>query len=83
MAGFRMHVGTSSALGVGYAGALHSMYGVPLPTATVAGTLCGVAGMLPDNACGRADLPACPEGEACYVNASDQATMHGVGICQP
>ena len=30
MAGFRMHVGTSSALGVGYAGALHSMYGVPL-----------------------------------------------------
>ncbi len=48
MAGFRMHVGTSSALGVGYAGALHTMYGVPLPTAAVAGTLCGLAGMLPD-----------------------------------
>lgn len=48
MAGFRMHVGTSSALGVGYAAALHTMYGVPMPTATVAGTLCGVAGMLPD-----------------------------------
>jgi hypothetical protein len=48
MAGFRMHVGTSSALGAGYAGALHTMYGVPLPTATVAGALCGFAGMLPD-----------------------------------
>src|SRR3954453_22726620 len=48
MAGFRMHVGTSSVLGTGYAGALHTMYGVPLPTATVAGALCGFAGMLPD-----------------------------------
>src|SRR5262245_40839902 len=48
MAGFRMHVGTSSALGVGYAGALHTMYGVPMETATVAGALCGFAGMLPD-----------------------------------
>src|SRR6266513_3491340 len=48
MAGFRMHVGTSSALGVGYAGTLHTMYGVPMPTATVAGALCGFAGMLPD-----------------------------------
>jgi LexA-binding, inner membrane-associated putative hydrolase len=48
MAGFRMHVGTSSALGVGYAGVLHTMYGVPMPTATVAGALCGFAGMLPD-----------------------------------
>jgi LexA-binding, inner membrane-associated putative hydrolase len=48
MAGFRTHVGVSSALGVCYAGALHTMYGVPLPTAAVAGTLCGVAGMLPD-----------------------------------
>jgi LexA-binding, inner membrane-associated putative hydrolase len=48
MAGFRMHVGTSSALGAGYAGTLHTMYGVPVPTATVAGALCGFAGMLPD-----------------------------------
>jgi hypothetical protein len=48
MAGFRTHVGTSSALGVGYAGTLHTMYGVPMPTATVAGALCGFAGMLPD-----------------------------------
>jgi hypothetical protein len=48
MAGFRTHIAVSSALGVGYAGALHTMYGVPLPAATLAGTLCGVAGMLPD-----------------------------------
>jgi hypothetical protein len=48
MAGFRMHVGTSSALGVGYAATLHSVYAVPMPTATVAGALCGFAGMLPD-----------------------------------
>src|SRR3954462_4948943 len=48
MAGFRTHVGVSSALGVGYAATLYSMYGVPAPTATVAGALCGFAGMLPD-----------------------------------
>ena len=48
MAGFRMHVGTSSVLGAGYAGALHTMYGVPVETASVAGALCGFAGMLPD-----------------------------------
>jgi hypothetical protein len=48
MAGFRMHVGTSSALGCGYAGVLHTVYGVPMPTATLAGALCGAAGMLPD-----------------------------------
>src|SRR5437870_3786492 len=48
MAGFRTHVGTSSALGCGYAGVLNTMYGVPMPTATVAGALCGLAGMLPD-----------------------------------
>ena len=35
-------------LGVGYAGVLHTMYGVSIPTAAVAGTLCGIAGMLPD-----------------------------------
>ncbi len=48
MAGFRTHVTTSSVLGTGYAGVLHTMYGVPLPTATVAGALCGFSGMLPD-----------------------------------
>src|SRR3954462_24090 len=48
MAGFRTHVGVSSALGVGYAATLHKMYGAPMPTAAVAGALCGFAGMLPD-----------------------------------
>lgn len=47
MAGFRMHVSTSSVLGIGYAGALYA-YGVPAPTATVSGAMCGFSGMLPD-----------------------------------
>jgi hypothetical protein len=42
-----------------------------------------VSGALPANACGRADLAACPMGERCTVNANDQATMYGVGVCQP
>lgn len=42
-----------------------------------------VSGALPANACGRADLPACPSGERCTVNANDQATMYGVGVCRP
>lgn len=41
-----------------------------------------VDGGLPDKACGRADLPACPTGEVCVVNANDQANMYGVGICR-
>jgi membrane-bound metal-dependent hydrolase YbcI (DUF457 family) len=47
MAGFRMHVGTSTVLGCGYAGALYA-YGVPPETAVVAGAMCGFSGMLPD-----------------------------------
>jgi membrane-bound metal-dependent hydrolase YbcI (DUF457 family) len=47
MAGFKMHVTTSSVCGVAYAGAGYAM-GVPLETAMVAGGLCGVSGMLPD-----------------------------------
>lgn len=42
-----------------------------------------VDGPLPAGACGRADLAACAEGESCYVNADAQATMYGVGVCQP
>jgi len=42
-----------------------------------------VSGVLPANACGRADLAACASGELCTVNANDQATMYGVGVCQP
>jgi hypothetical protein len=49
----------------------------------VQGSCALVAGGLPLGACGRSDLPACAAGQACYVNANDQATMHGLGICQP
>jgi hypothetical protein len=49
----------------------------------IAGACALVAGALPDGACGRTDLPACPQGQACVVNANDQATMHGVGVCRP
>jgi hypothetical protein len=49
----------------------------------IAGTCTLVAGALPANACGRPDLPACPTGELCTVNANDQATMQGVGVCLP
>ena len=48
MAGFRMHVSTSTVLGVGYAGVLALGYGVPADTAIVSGALCGFSGMLPD-----------------------------------
>ncbi|MGE0610007.1 MAG: metal-dependent hydrolase [Pirellulales bacterium] len=48
MAGFRMHISTSTVLGIGYGGAAFSLYGVPAPTATLAGGLCAVSGMLPD-----------------------------------
>jgi hypothetical protein len=48
MAGFRMHVGTSTVLGCGYAGALNLVYGVEPDTAIVSGAMCGFAGMLPD-----------------------------------
>jgi LexA-binding, inner membrane-associated putative hydrolase len=48
MAGFRMHVGTSTVLGCGYAGVLAAGYGVPVNTAIVSGAMCGFSGMLPD-----------------------------------
>jgi len=48
MAGFRMHVTTSTLLGCGYAGVGHVVYGMPLDTAIVGGALCGFSGMLPD-----------------------------------
>lgn len=49
----------------------------------IAGTCTLASGALPANACGRPDLAACPTGERCTVNASDPATMQGVGVCQP
>jgi hypothetical protein len=48
MAGFRMHVTTSTVLGCGYAGAGYVMLELPPETAVVGGALCGFAGMLPD-----------------------------------
>ncbi len=47
MAGFKMHVTTSSLCGAAYAGA-GIAFGVPWDSALVAGGLCGVSGMLPD-----------------------------------
>ncbi len=49
----------------------------------VAGECTLVSGALPPNACGRPDLPSCGQGEACVVNSNDQATMQGVGVCEP
>jgi membrane-bound metal-dependent hydrolase YbcI (DUF457 family) len=48
MAGFKTHITVSSLCGVGYGGAAWFMYGVPAPTALLAGGLCSVSGMLPD-----------------------------------
>jgi len=49
----------------------------------VAGECTLVSGALPGNACGRPDLPSCGADEVCTVNANDQATMQGVGVCLP
>jgi len=38
---------------------------------------------MPDDACGRADLPACPAGTTCQINVSDSASLYGVGVCRP
>jgi hypothetical protein len=48
LAGFRVHVTTSTLLGCGYAGAGFAFYGFEPETAIVGGALCGFAGMLPD-----------------------------------
>lgn len=47
MAGFKMHMTTSSILGVCY-GAGAASLGAPLETSVLAGCLCAVSGMLPD-----------------------------------
>lgn len=47
----------------------------------VAGRCVLVSPMLPGGACGRPDLFACPGNTVCVVNTSDQANMHGVGVC--
>jgi len=48
MAGFKMHVTTSSLCGAAYAGTGMAAIGVPWDSALVAGGLCGISGMLPD-----------------------------------
>ncbi len=48
MPGFKVHITASTALGVGYGIGAYTLYGVPLPTAALATTLCSVSGMLPD-----------------------------------
>lgn len=48
MAGFKMHVSTSTVIGVGYGAAAYCCFDVPAPTAALAAGLCGVSGMLPD-----------------------------------
>lgn len=40
-------------------------------------------GSLPAGACGRPDLPDCPAGTVCTVNANDLANEYGVGLCAP
>lgn len=48
MAGFQMHITTSTVLGVAYGGTALALFDVPLPTAVLATGLCSVSGMLPD-----------------------------------
>lgn len=56
---------------------------VDLAARCVQGECALVSGVIPTNACGRADLAACSASQTCTVNANDQATMYGVGVCQP
>lgn len=48
MAGFKTHITVSSTLGVGYGLGAFFYFGVPAPACVLAGTLCGISGMLPD-----------------------------------
>lgn len=48
MADFKTHITTSTALGVIYGAAGHFMLDMPIAHAFIAGSLCSVAGMLPD-----------------------------------
>jgi len=48
MAGFKTHISTSTALGIGYAASAHYFFAVPPESCVLAGGLCSVSGMLPD-----------------------------------
>ncbi|MBK9037422.1 MAG: hypothetical protein IPL61_40295 [Myxococcales bacterium] len=39
--------------------------------------------MLPPGACGRPDLPPCPDGEVCLINQDPGAGPLGLGVCSP
>lgn len=42
---------------------------------------CELVGAMPPGACGRPDLPACPAGQRCTIDANADATAQGVGVC--
>ena len=48
MANFRTHVATSAALGAAFGAVGHVQFGMPLPSAMIAGGLCTLGGVLPD-----------------------------------
>ena len=48
MAGFKMHISTSTVVGIGYGAAGHFLLGMDLPVAAVSAGLCSIAGILPD-----------------------------------
>ena len=48
MAGFKMHISTSTVIGLGYGAVSHFYFGLPAPTCALAAGLCSVSGMLPD-----------------------------------
>jgi membrane-bound metal-dependent hydrolase YbcI (DUF457 family) len=48
MAGFKMHIGTSTVLGIGYAAAAYFLWDMPIPACVLSAGLCGASGMLPD-----------------------------------
>ena len=45
--------------------------------------VCDLVLPLPAAACGRLDLPGCPSGQICTVNANSTATAQAVGVCVP
>jgi hypothetical protein len=44
---------------------------------------CALQPALPENACGRPDLPLCGMGMVCAVNSDPLASAQGVGVCIP
>jgi hypothetical protein len=48
MAGFKMHISTSTVLGVAYGSVAWGYFGLPIPSCLLATGLCSVSGMLPD-----------------------------------